>query len=92
MHSFRVFFRKNEKFINFLEVFTCRKFEDKTLRFFAFGSLLVLLQNLVVYISNIYFIFEKIEKKNNKNVNIFEINRRTKQILLELRKINNKEL
>ena len=32
------------------------------MRSFAFGRLLVPSQNLVVYISNILFIFEKIEK------------------------------
>ena len=45
-------------FEHFLKVFTGSNFEGRTLRyfFFAFGSLLVLSQFYVVYVSNSYLI------------------------------------
>ena len=49
--------------IHIFKGFTGRNFEGRTLRFFAFDSLLVPTQFLVVYFSNVQFIFEKIGKK-----------------------------
>ena len=59
MHSFWVFFY----FWTFFKIFTCCNFKGRILRLFAFGSLLVPSEFLVVYISNVWFIWVKNWKK-----------------------------